>query len=846
MGDLLSAALTEAGLDEFLSEPSSPDDRLFENIVPVNQTSNNVGTSFHEECILQPSCSQELHLPRSDSAESIESIRDIKQVSDEGREIRNCPQAKSSDSSPLVKQSASNCGESSRGPVNSVLSKSNQTNSDQTIYARSLSTKQPNLKRLPADHLDVARCLTNRTSPLSHGETQTTHPKQIEKIAMCDSAKSPSSRQIPGTSPPELFVECDLTDRTTQSTQFTTEDVPSGTHRSFTYGPAILRSRRSILVDNTKIVRGVSGRTLLQRTNASPVYRAVTGTRTLVRTGPPVRTVIRNQTPINRTATGRSQQRIVVVRQSSPNDTVPYMGHPHETMIRTNSSPHLRTVMVRQNGTIVRRQRAVGQRITEWSGPYATPAFHISRRISSPLRENSQLTCSSFRAERGPRYVASSPSPPLAAYSRSPSHSSCLSQVPPGGGPVLRKVNTSLGSAGSMIMNSPRFAGSNQIRATRDGQPSHAYLALPAVAASAAYPSTLSRSMKRSASSPQTMNGVEEVATTPCSYAETRRDQIGVQTKVSDYDVNSRGGILLTSQSNRLVSHRDRKQQWQVDELLIPSGKVENIKTDESIPVNVAITKGYLLGSTTGSVERRNTVKQERRLAKDEMKAALEAGIEKSMQEMDDEEENLGYAETYSEYRPAKLRSGLSHPDSVVETASLSSVAPPEVRYNVSIPEELIDTGSISAIQLEAVIYACQAHESRLPSGERSGYLIGDGAGVGKGRTVACIIFENYLLGRKRSLWLSVSSDLKFDAERDLRDIGAKNIKVHALNKFKYAKISGKENGNVKKGCVFATYSSLIGECRTAKSKYRSRLKQLIQWCGQVTVLFYALFIFII
>jgi len=28
-----------------------------------------------------------------------------------------------------------------------------------------------------------------------------------------------------------------------------------------------------------------------------------------------------------------------------------------------------------------------------------------------------------------------------------------------------------------------------------------------------------------------------------------------------------------------------------------------------------------------------------------------------------------------------------------------------------------------------------------------------------------------------------VSNDLKYDAERDLRDIGAKNILVHSLNK---------------------------------------------------------------
>ena len=62
-------------------------------------------------------------------------------------------------------------------------------------------------------------------------------------------------------------------------------------------------------------------------------------------------------------------------------------------------------------------------------------------------------------------------------------------------------------------------------------------------------------------------------------------------------------------------------------------------------------------------------------------------------------------------------------------------------------------------------------------------YSSGDGAGVGKGRTIAGIIYENYLHGRKRALWLSVSNDLRVDAERDLRDIGASKIDVHPLNK---------------------------------------------------------------
>ena len=65
-----------------------------------------------------------------------------------------------------------------------------------------------------------------------------------------------------------------------------------------------------------------------------------------------------------------------------------------------------------------------------------------------------------------------------------------------------------------------------------------------------------------------------------------------------------------------------------------------------------------------------------------------------------------------------------------------------------------------------------------MASGERAGFLIGDGAGVGKGRTIAGIIYENFLQGRKKAIWVSVSNDLKYDAERDLRDIGANNIQV--------------------------------------------------------------------
>ncbi|CAL8089156.1 unnamed protein product [Calicophoron daubneyi] len=199
-----------------------------------------------------------------------------------------------------------------------------------------------------------------------------------------------------------------------------------------------------------------------------------------------------------------------------------------------------------------------------------------------------------------------------------------------------------------------------------------------------------------------------------------------------------------------------------------------------------------------------------------------------------EEDEDLAQAETYADYVPMKLQLGCKHPDPVVESSSLSNVLPPDVRYRLLLPQEVIDRGCLSALQLEAVVYACQRQECILPNGQRAGFLVGDGAGVGKGRTIAGIIYENYLRHRKKAIWLSVSNDLKVDAERDLHDVGLGKIKVHSLNKFKYARISGKSNGRVKKGVIFSTYSSLIGESQgSAKAKYKTRLKQLVHWCGK-------------
>uniref|UniRef100_A0A8C2EP91 Strawberry notch homolog 1 (Drosophila) n=1 Tax=Cyprinus carpio TaxID=7962 RepID=A0A8C2EP91_CYPCA len=172
-------------------------------------------------------------------------------------------------------------------------------------------------------------------------------------------------------------------------------------------------------------------------------------------------------------------------------------------------------------------------------------------------------------------------------------------------------------------------------------------------------------------------------------------------------------------------------------------------------------------------------------------------GMKEEEEPEEEEEEELGHAETYAEYMPMKLRIGLRHPDPVVETSSLSSVNPPDVWYRLSIPEETIDRGWLSALQLEAVTYAAQVWT----------FL----------HILTSNVITTYVLFSHNMRCLCISSE--------------KYIFYTSLFQIKYGKISSKHNGSVKKGVIFATYSSLIGESQSG-GKYKTRFKQLLHWCG--------------
>uniref|UniRef100_A0A915C022 Strawberry notch AAA domain-containing protein n=1 Tax=Parascaris univalens TaxID=6257 RepID=A0A915C022_PARUN len=612
--------------------------------------------------------------------------------------------------------------------------------------------------------------------------------------------------------------------------------TPSGEVIAPRVTPAILRSRRA--VHSTRIYEtSVEGRVPVRRViDRQPIidahdYDDYPSTSRLLRSAPSI------------SPTGRRATHVFVLKRNSSNGAthaVPrtiYRVGGNDGVVRTSiSQPG--TMIIKRNGglsptsivrsaSIIRNQRAVQNQ---------TPLIYERRPPLSSLRARSPVTHASIYDETGHQYIATTPP---ATPILTPSQPRLLRTTPAltRAGTYSRVTNAlkeeSVRPLLTRNVSSPHLVHSRSSTAVLDEERVSNFEKRGSVTSS-----PIERSL------PVVVRRTS-LAVDSSSLLRVRPQELSCRAPtVTVRPASSRE--LVESREKRLI-RQEKEEGERLPELKhLPCPKVISAIEDE-LPVEVKEPDGMSVTEVTiesevkkldvkltqKQIERKDAVKQDRKTARDQMKAALQAGVDRSNQEIEDEVENVGYAETYADYRPMKLRSGLAHPDMVVETASLSSVEPPDVRYNLCIPEELVDTGAISAVQLEAVIYACQAHEMTLPGGERFGYLIGDGAGVGKGRTIACIIYENYLLGRKRSLWLSVSADLRFDSQRDLRDIGARNIKIHPLNKFKYAKISGKENGSVKKGCVFATYSSLIGECRTAKNKYRTRLKQLIQWCGK-------------
>lgn len=198
----------------------------------------------------------------------------------------------------------------------------------------------------------------------------------------------------------------------------------------------------------------------------------------------------------------------------------------------------------------------------------------------------------------------------------------------------------------------------------------------------------------------------------------------------------------------------------------------------------------------------------------------------------------------YDAYTPrkAKVSGAKPHPGKLVESAALSAVEAPDVTYRPHIPDKLIQRGELSDAQLEAVVYAGEAHSHILPSGERKGYLIGDGPGVGKGRTLAGIILDNWAQGRKKTVWLSETQNLGAAAVRDWTAMEQKESDLVNLSKYTRDTPIDRQTG-----ILYTTYTTLASglesmaggalKAKQAKGQpigtlMKTRLDQVLTWLG--------------
>lgn len=198
--------------------------------------------------------------------------------------------------------------------------------------------------------------------------------------------------------------------------------------------------------------------------------------------------------------------------------------------------------------------------------------------------------------------------------------------------------------------------------------------------------------------------------------------------------------------------------------------------------------------------------------------------------------------EVFANYINSSVAVGHDHPGDICESGLLASVSLPPLTYpHDGLPSAVITNNLLSKLQLEGVLFACQKHQKLLPNGQRAGFFIGDGAGVGKGRQIAGIILDNCARGRMKHVWCSISSDLRLDAERDLKDIGCYLPVIDGCKELDVS--SSKALGcSVKTGVLFSTYATLskghapgtvTGDPVTgSSSKKRSRMQQIVDWCG--------------
>ncbi|MBQ3114881.1 MAG: strawberry notch family protein [Clostridia bacterium] len=174
---------------------------------------------------------------------------------------------------------------------------------------------------------------------------------------------------------------------------------------------------------------------------------------------------------------------------------------------------------------------------------------------------------------------------------------------------------------------------------------------------------------------------------------------------------------------------------------------------------------------------------------------------------------------------PLLIEGAKQHPAKVSESAAMSAIEAPAITYKPTLPQKVITDGVVSDVQLESISRAGQSHSQILPNGTRRGYFMGDGTGIGKGRTIAGIILDNYNQGRKKAVWVTLNSSLVNDAKRDVKAVfGSPDLVTQFVGGNKADQIMGQDEG-----ILVVSYSSLS----RAFDSPGSNFEKIVKWLGK-------------
>ena len=204
------------------------------------------------------------------------------------------------------------------------------------------------------------------------------------------------------------------------------------------------------------------------------------------------------------------------------------------------------------------------------------------------------------------------------------------------------------------------------------------------------------------------------------------------------------------------------------------------------------------------------------------------------MQKVDSDEDPLAEnteISTTSRYH-ASITNAQPHPADVEESTPMSTTPLPDLHVDIPLPEDMIKQGKISDIQLEAVGYAIQAFETKLFDGNRQGFFLADGTGMGKGRTIAATIQAVLAQGHGngKAVWISANADELFTEAKDHWSAIGNN--PDDLFSQADSKNTDRKTGKFKRddGVLFTAYSQLKTKDKTGK---RKKLEQLKEWLGE-------------